>query len=139
MMHTQAERIDMSAGIKHLAEIIITMGLYWEKAGSYDKPYGLSEDMLYMEKNIEWPPQIPIQVAERSEILTQRLQAGGISLQTYLEELGVKDVQGEIDRIEQDKQKKVKDAIASKPTNSGFNSNDSRTSASAGQQDTDSE
>lgn len=102
MAHCQAERVEMSATLKHVARVILTIAnvnepLYEEMV---DETPGVTEDMIRLRSDIQWPPQIPIQTTERTQELTMRLQAGGISLETYLERLGEQDVAGEMERIE---------------------------------------
>lgn len=62
---------------------------------------------------VRWYPQIPIEVSEKATILNARLQAGGISLETYLSELGCDDVDEEMGRIWTDKERQAEiDAMA---------------------------
>lgn len=111
MAHCQAERVSFSTGLVTLARFALTIAMKNEASGQYKAtgatPPGITEPMVRTRLNTTWPPQIPIERSERVTELNSRLSAGGISLQRYLEEIGETDVDGEIQRITEDKQRKV--------------------------------
>jgi len=115
MSHTQIERVDFSMAIRMLARLMLIM--HAEKSVSYVelgvKSIKLSSDVLDFTVTTAWAPQIPIEVEAKVNMLTTRLKSGGISLYTYLKELGVRDADEEAERIWADKERQAEiDAIA---------------------------
>ena len=108
VQHAQAERMELSAGLKHLANIIQRVAL--GHAAEY-KTIGISvpvnEADLALQCKTIWAPMLPVERIEQVNILNSRLAAGGISLESYLEELHVQDVPKEAERIWADLQRKA--------------------------------
>ncbi|KRT69440.1 MAG: hypothetical protein XU15_C0011G0122 [candidate division NC10 bacterium CSP1-5] len=105
MAHTQAERIDFSTAMRHLNRIILAGLMGYGNAltqAGVTLPVNLSEDHLRLNQLLIWNPQIPLEVSERADMLNNRLTKGGISLLSYLTEIGVHDPEAEQDRIRAD-------------------------------------
>lgn len=109
--HTMTERSDFSTGLTYLARIAATIAVEREASKQYEKfevePPGITEEMLLMDLKHTWHPMIPIEKTQKTELLNARLQAGGISLQSYLDQLGEDDIEEEIGRIWEDYEKKA--------------------------------
>ena len=101
--HTMTERANFSVGLNHVARAIGRIAVRQTQRGVYAAlglpDPGITEDMLGLELKQAWLPMIPFDRIQRVQELTLRLQAGGISLETYLRELGEDDVPQEIERI----------------------------------------
>lgn len=113
MMHTMSERSFFSTGLTQLGNIVARVAE--EKARSSDggyaafdvEPPGITEDMLTMRLITGWRPMIPIEESQRIEQLNARLQAGGISLHSYLTLIGVQDLEEEEARIWADREREA--------------------------------
>jgi len=111
VQHCQAERIEFTTGLIHLTDIILRVAMGQEQGGQYDalkvEAPGIVEEHLGYQVGVTWPPMMPIEAMERTQMLTTRLQAGGISLESYLRETGCTDVEEEMARIEGDSQRET--------------------------------
>lgn len=104
--HTQYERALFSQGMVQLAEIVIEMAR--SKANAYEQYPNLTAPTIPewpFEFTVQWRPSIPIEEMQRIEQLNARLAAGGISVLTYLTQLGHQDPEQEADRIWEDRER----------------------------------
>ena len=109
--HTMTERANYSTGLNHVARIMATIAEEREASGQYDKLKvkgpGVTKEMIAMPLRQTWHGMIPIEQLQKVEILNARLQAGGVSLHTYLSELQEDNVDEEEARIWADLEKKA--------------------------------
>jgi len=108
VQHAQSERLEFSTGLRHLANIIQRIAFAHQnqyKALGIEMP--ITKSHWTQQCKTIWPAMLPIEAAEKVTVLNSRLLAGGISLESYLEELHVQDVSGEADRIWADLQRKA--------------------------------
>lgn len=105
--HTTNERLDLSQGMVSVANIVMSM--VRAKMSVY-KELGVTPPTLPSwdpSFQIRWRPTIPIEDEKIAAELNERLKVGGISLQSYLIELGCQDPEREIERIWEERQKEV--------------------------------
>jgi len=81
-------------------------GMTYEQLG-IESP-GITPEMRQMTLKQAWYPMIPIEQMQKVQMLTLRLQAGGISLETYLDKLGEDDIPQEIERIWTDREREMR-------------------------------
>ena len=110
MMHTMAERGFYTDGLREVARIALSIGLWAKKKGQYQKagvrnPPKLDEGMLDLRFGVSWRPMIPIEVETRNTLLNERLAAGGISVYQYLIDQGCPNPIEEEARIWADREK----------------------------------
>jgi len=108
VQHAQSERLELSTGLRHLANIIMRVAI--AHAPQYQIlgiQLPITKQHLALQCKTIWPAMLPIEAAEKVMVLNSRLQAGGISLEDYLTELHVNDVEGEMERIWVDTQRKA--------------------------------
>jgi hypothetical protein len=86
--HCHQERIAFTAGLVSIAQRLLIMA---NRRGAE----GITPDMPMLRMDAEWPPHIPIEQSERVTNLNSRLSAGGISLASYLREIGEWDPETE--------------------------------------------
>ena len=107
-MHTMAERENATAALISIARTMLVMAAAMK--GDYTqlgiKPQ-IDETMATTEFLVSWEPMIPIEKEQKIAILNGQLDKGGISLKTYLESLGVQDIDAEIEAIYADLQRKT--------------------------------
>lgn len=107
--HTMTERANFSVGLNYVARIAGVIAEERERSGEYGKlgvaPPGITPDMLQLQSRQTWEPMVPIEKLQRVQELNARLSVGGISLHSYLDELGTDDIEGEEERIWDDRRK----------------------------------
>jgi hypothetical protein len=82
-----------------------------------------------------WPPSIPIDRADKHVEMLERLKEGGVGPETYLTEMGIEDVKGEMERILEWLEKRAE--IKSKETPVNEFENDSQGGPTARQRPTE--
>lgn len=130
--HTMTERANFSTGLNMIAQIMATIVEERERSGTYrqlgiEGP-GITPEMRQMTLRQAWYPMIPIEQIQKVQMLTLRLQAGGISLETYLDKMGEDDIPQEIERIHADMEWEMRTEAAikagmAKPKKKGVASN----------------
>jgi hypothetical protein len=109
LTHTVTERAHFSTGLIQVGNIVLKMARQKVESGAYGD-WGLEEPQLPELKPTllcHWAPEIPIEAQQRVEFNNARLQAGGISLESYLQELGCQDPAREAERIWKDYERKM--------------------------------
>ncbi len=108
IQHCHAERIEWSTAMIHLTDIMLRMAV--AKKGAFGqlgvKAPAVTEADFDCQVICAWPTMVPVEVAEKVAAENSRLTAGGRSLESYLIALGEQDVEGEIERIQADREAK---------------------------------
>lgn len=104
MAHAATERLNYTTG-KTLIDRRLIQALMVQNAdaayqGLNAKPVpSLSTTDVWMDITQTWPPSLLLDKEKMLEGLLARLQADGISIEEFLRDLGVKDIEGERERI----------------------------------------
>lgn len=101
--HSTTERINFSRGKTIIDQDIIKILREKTKSRAFSKLGIDSPEIGEMSVQIRqsWPPMIPMDRAVRHEEMISRLKDGGVSIETYLAEMGIDDIEGERKRIEE--------------------------------------
>lgn len=109
LVHTVTERLHYSTGLVQVGNIALAIARQKIKDGAYQQLGIKPPDLPDFEPTLltHWMPEIPIEAEQRVQFNNARLQAGGISLYSYLQELGCQDPAREEERIWADYERKV--------------------------------
>lgn len=102
LAHAVTERINFST-VKTILDrdIIRMLALYKDKMQALDvDPPDIDVGDISMDIRQVWWPSAPMDAADRNAYWLSRLQQGGASIETFLEEQGVDDVETEREQIE---------------------------------------
>lgn len=107
--HTGNERIDFSQGLITLAETILAVARAKVEKEAYKTLNVTPPSLPDFEPSFQckWRPTIPIEDEKQILQLNERLKVGGISLQSYLIELGCPDPSREMERIWEEREREV--------------------------------
>jgi hypothetical protein len=105
--HTTNERLDFSQAMISIANI--ATAITRAKSDAYGElgvtpPPLPGWDPWYQ---VKWRPTIPIEDEKVAQELNERLKVGGISLQSYLIEMGCQDPEREMERIWEEREREV--------------------------------
>ena len=96
-------RINFSDAKTAVDRSVATLLASKEESGAFKKleiePPGITSEMAQMNISQVYPPMIPLDREERHREMIDRLREGGVSIESYLREMGVKDINGERARI----------------------------------------
>ena len=116
--HTMTERSAFSTGLNMIAEIMSTIAIEREKSGAYKqlgiKGPGLPANAAQMKLKQIWYPPVPVENLQKIQAFTLRLQARGVSLYTYLEQLGEDNIDEEMERIWSDYERETEIEVEAK-------------------------
>jgi hypothetical protein len=126
--HATTERINYTAGKTEIDRCLIralsALAALEEYASLNARPIpALGADDVWMEISQSWPPNLLLDKEKMLEGLLMRLQSNGISIEDFLRALGVKDIEGERDRILAWLDDQTQIEVKAKATTNGSNTN----------------
>ncbi len=123
--HGVEERINFTTIKTMMDKDIIRILIEREAAGEFTdlgvSPPGISGDVTPINMKQSWPPMIPTDRTAKHIEMIDRLRDGGISIETYLSEMGVDDTEEERARIENWLEKLAEIEASSQPEPFGGN------------------
>lgn len=116
-------RINFSDAKTSVDKSIAMLLVSKEAAGAFEElgieSPGVTREMAQMNISQVYPPMIPLDREERHREMIDRLRESGVSIEAYLREMGVKDIDGERTRIVAWMEERARIEAVSKPQPQG--------------------